>query len=38
MSKPFSYIDEIKENFLANRNIGDDAYDLWITKKEHLKL
>jgi len=33
VSKPFSYIDEIKENFLANRNIGDDAYDLWITKK-----
>ena len=22
-----------KENFLANRNIGDDAYDLWITKR-----
>ena len=30
MSKPISYF---KENFLANRNIGDDAYDLWITKK-----
>ena len=30
LMKPISYF---KENFLANRNIGDDAYDLWITKR-----
>lgn len=30
ISKPVSLF---KENILAHRNIGDDAYDLWITKR-----